>query len=198
MTHATMAEEGFTKAPFSQQSGQKTGESGLQHRPDVSYELHDASFLLGPGQRYSRQQFSHLYYERLVSLRAALRTVCAQRWPNLPVCSVLELEERQQEGEGRESQGEGVFKDGGRQVVLVGTIYKHMPLKPSILDEYMQEVGRVLKDGGRLVALVGILYKYSKSPASLTPRISDLRVSRTDSAARKYFVGQSHPRHLRY
>eukprot|EP00271_Cylindrocystis_brebissonii_P019037 TRINITY_DN5611_c0_g1_i6.p1 TRINITY_DN5611_c0_g1~~TRINITY_DN5611_c0_g1_i6.p1 ORF type:complete len:517 (+),score=95.28 TRINITY_DN5611_c0_g1_i6:122-1672(+) len=172
MTHATMAEEGFTKAPFSQQSGQKTGESGLQHRPDVSYELHDASFLLGPGQRYSRQQFSHLYYERLVSLRAALRTVCAQRWPNLPVCSVLELEERQQEGEGRESQGEGVFKDGGRQVVLVGTIYKHMPLKPSILDEYMRERTRrppstglrklvsaddflLLEDEGGRVRLVG-------------------------------------------
>ena len=40
------------------------------------------------------------------------------------VCTVLELEE-------------------GKECVIVGTLYKHMKLKPCILDEYSKEVGVV-------------------------------------------------------
>lgn len=41
------------------------------------------------------------------------------------VCTVLGLEE-------------------GKECIIVGTLYKHMKLKPSILDEYSKEVLRLL------------------------------------------------------
>lgn len=45
--------------------------------------------------------------------------ICGFWW--LPVCTILQLEE-------------------GKECVIVGTLYKHMKLKPCILDEYSKEV----------------------------------------------------------
>ena len=41
----------------------------------------------------------------------------AQAWPGVPVSKILDLPE-------------------GQEVAVVGTVYKEMKLKPSILDEY--------------------------------------------------------------
>ncbi|EMS55680.1 DNA polymerase delta small subunit [Triticum urartu] len=53
-------------------------------------------------------------------MRTLLHALVPSRKPHLPVTTVLGLEE-------------------GKDCVLVGTLYKHMKLKPSILDEYSKE-----------------------------------------------------------
>lgn len=53
-------------------------------------------------------------------MRTLLHALVPSRKPNLPVTTVLGLEE-------------------GKDCVLVGTLFKHMKLKPSILDEYSKE-----------------------------------------------------------
>ncbi|XP_024521106.1 DNA polymerase delta small subunit [Selaginella moellendorffii] len=71
-------------------------------------------------QRYKGQQYSHLYYCRLHKLRGALSSLVQSGFPGVPVCPILGLED-------------------GKRCVVIGTIYKQMKLKPSILDEYAKE-----------------------------------------------------------
>ncbi|KAG0592894.1 hypothetical protein KC19_1G288400 [Ceratodon purpureus] len=71
-------------------------------------------------QRYKGQQYSQLYFIRIVTIRQHLTPAAQQRWPSLPVCNILALEE-------------------GKTCVVVGTLYKQMQLKPSVLDEYSKE-----------------------------------------------------------
>jgi hypothetical protein len=73
-------------------------------------------------QRYKGQQYSQLYFFRLHTIRQNLLSRVQERWPSLPVCKILGLEE-------------------GQLCVVVGTLYKQMQLKPSILEEYSKEVG---------------------------------------------------------
>lgn len=37
--------------------------------------------------------------------------------------------------------------EAGKECIVVGTLYKHMKLKPSILDEYSKEVCMAIYDG---------------------------------------------------
>lgn len=53
-------------------------------------------------------------------MRTLLYSLLPNWKPHLPVCTVLGLEE-------------------GKECIIVGTLYKHMKLKPSILDEYSKE-----------------------------------------------------------
>lgn len=88
-------------------------------RATASYVSQDEAFKL-TGQRYSNQQYGPLYSIRLELLRSVMRSKIASLWPTLPVCSTLDLEE-------------------GRECAVIGTLYKHMQLKPSILDAYAKE-----------------------------------------------------------
>jgi len=71
-------------------------------------------------QRYRGQQYSHLYYFRLHKFREILNPLIKKQWPNLPLCTILGLED-------------------GKECIIVGTVYKQMQLRPSILDEYSKE-----------------------------------------------------------
>eukprot|EP00249_Psilotum_nudum_P018489 c26833_g1_i1 orf=318-1646(-) len=71
-------------------------------------------------QKYKGQQYSHLYYCRLHKFRGLLSSLIQKRWPAVPVRTILGLQE-------------------GECCVVVGTLYKHMQLKPSVLDEYSKE-----------------------------------------------------------
>ncbi|KAI9122227.1 hypothetical protein K1719_006916 [Acacia pycnantha] len=71
-------------------------------------------------EMYRGQQYSHLYFARLHLMRTLLYSLASQWKPHLPVCTVLGLEE-------------------GKECIIVGTLYKHMKLKPCILDEYSKE-----------------------------------------------------------
>ncbi|VAI24457.1 unnamed protein product [Triticum turgidum subsp. durum] len=88
-------------------------------RKQADYSNLDERYTI-QGERYQGQQYSHIYYTRLHHMRTLLHALVPSRKPHLPVTTVLGLEE-------------------GKDCVLVGTLYKHMKLKPSILDEYSKE-----------------------------------------------------------
>jgi DNA polymerase delta subunit 2 len=93
-------------------------------RKQADYTCRDERYCLSM-QRYKGQQYSQLYFFRLHTIRQNLLSRVQERWPSLPVCKVLGLEE-------------------GQLCVVVGTLYKQMQLKPSILEEYSKERSVVL------------------------------------------------------
>ncbi|KAK8955820.1 DNA polymerase delta small subunit [Platanthera guangdongensis] len=95
------------------------GETKLFERKQAIYRSLDEKYVVH-GQRYMGQQYSHIYFARLHQLRNLLRSLVSKWKPHLLVNTVLGLEE-------------------SKECVIVGTIYKHMKLKPSILDEYSKE-----------------------------------------------------------
>ncbi|XP_018858819.2 DNA polymerase delta small subunit-like [Juglans regia] len=71
-------------------------------------------------ETYRGQQYSQIYFARLHLMRTLLYSLVPNRKPHLPVCTILQLEE-------------------GKECIIVGTLYKHMKLKPCVLDEYSKE-----------------------------------------------------------
>ncbi|KAJ4979957.1 hypothetical protein NE237_010737 [Protea cynaroides] len=84
----------------------------LYQNLDEKYGIHK--------EQYRGQQYSHMYFTRLHHMRNLLYSLVKKWKPHLPVCKVLGLEE-------------------GKECIIVGTLYKHMKLKPTILDEYSKE-----------------------------------------------------------
>lgn len=93
-------------------------------RATATYESHDDRFKIQ--KKNFERQYAQLYYYRLMKLRPVVLKQAAARWPGVPVVSILNLPE-----------------DDDAEVVVAGTIYKEMALKPSILDEYDKD--RALK-----------------------------------------------------
>ncbi|KHN07429.1 DNA polymerase delta small subunit [Glycine soja] len=88
-------------------------------RVQCAYASLDEAFEIGK-EAYQGQQYSQIYFARLHLMRTLLYSLVPHWKPNFPVCTVLGLEE-------------------GKECVIVGTLYKHMKLKPCILDEYSKE-----------------------------------------------------------
>ncbi|XP_062167164.1 DNA polymerase delta small subunit [Alnus glutinosa] len=88
-------------------------------RKQATYTSLDEQFQIQK-ETYRGQQYSQIYFARLHVMRTLLRSLVPNLKPHLPVCTVLELEE-------------------GKECVIVGTLYKHMKLKPCVLDEYSKE-----------------------------------------------------------
>ncbi|KAI8101871.1 hypothetical protein M9434_006933 [Picochlorum sp. BPE23] len=117
-------------------------------RKESSYVNHDGRFKIQ--KRDYERQFAQLYFSRLVKLRPHVVKAATAAWPNVPCVRVLDVPE-------------------DKEVCIVGTLYKEMSLKPSILDEYTKDVGAqlggnrftqagdvlVLEDEGGRVSLVG-------------------------------------------
>ncbi|PKA48130.1 DNA polymerase delta small subunit [Apostasia shenzhenica] len=95
------------------------GEAKLFERNQALYKSLDERYIVH-GQRYKGQQYSQIYFARLHCMRNLLRPLVSKWKPHLPVTTILGLEE-------------------AKECTIVGTIYKHMKLKPSILDEYSKE-----------------------------------------------------------
>lgn len=95
------------------------GEMGLQRKQSL-YESMDDKFEIQK-ETYKGQQYSQIYFTRLHNMRTLLYSLVPKWKPHLPVCTVLGLKE-------------------GKECIIVGTIYKHMKLKPCILDEYSKEM----------------------------------------------------------
>ncbi|XAR68595.1 DNA-directed DNA polymerase [Bertholletia excelsa] len=93
-------------------------ESSIQ-RKQSSYKSLDERFEVQK-EMYRGQQYSQIYFARLHLMRTLLYSLIPNWKPHLPVCTVLGLEE-------------------GKDCIIVGTLYKHMKLKPCILDEYSKE-----------------------------------------------------------
>ncbi|XP_027352479.1 DNA polymerase delta small subunit isoform X4 [Abrus precatorius] len=88
-------------------------------RAQCAYNALDEAFQIGK-ETYRGQQYSQIYFARLHLMRTLLYSLIPHWKPNLTVCTVLGLEE-------------------GKECVIVGTLYKHMNLKPSVLDEYSKK-----------------------------------------------------------
>ncbi|GAB2266912.1 DNA polymerase delta subunit 2 [Dionaea muscipula] len=89
------------------------------YRKQSCYKNLDEIFYIEKEQ-YRGQQYSHIYFARLHFTRTLLYSLIPSWKPQFPVCTVLGLEQ-------------------GKECILVGTLYKHMKLKPMILDEYSKE-----------------------------------------------------------
>lgn len=117
-------------------------------RTTCTYRNHDEKFKLG-NRDYDRQ-FSQLYFYRLAQLRPRVIENAKRTWPDVEYVRVLDVPE-------------------DKEVFIVGTLFKEMSLKPSILDEYTKDVAplvggtrftdssdvAVLEDEGGRVSLVG-------------------------------------------
>lgn len=69
-----------------------------------------------------KRQFSHIYYKRLNALKPRVAAQTKKKFPNAKIVDrVIEL-----------TAGEQVY-------AVTGTIYKHMELKPCVLDEFTNE-----------------------------------------------------------
>ncbi|XP_068341609.1 DNA polymerase delta small subunit isoform X2 [Pyrus communis] len=86
------------------------------HRKHCAYTLLDERFEIQK-EMYRGQQYSQIYFARLHMMRTLLYSLVPNWKPHLPVCTVLELER-------------------DKECIVVGTLYKHMKLKPCVLDEY--------------------------------------------------------------
>ncbi|XP_047334811.1 DNA polymerase delta small subunit [Impatiens glandulifera] len=93
--------------------------SNILHRKQSVYQFLDDAFDIR-NETYKGQQYSHIYFVRLHLMRTLIYSITPNWKPNTPVCTVLGLEE-------------------GKECIIVGTLYKHMKLKPCILDEYSKE-----------------------------------------------------------
>ncbi|KAK9122657.1 hypothetical protein Sjap_012259 [Stephania japonica] len=93
--------------------------SSKLERKQSLYQSLDERFEI-QNEKYGGQQYSQIYFARLHYMRSVLYSLIPNWKPQLPVCTILELEE-------------------GKECIIVGTIYKHMKLKPCILDEYSKE-----------------------------------------------------------
>ncbi|KAF7147219.1 hypothetical protein RHSIM_Rhsim03G0006000 [Rhododendron simsii] len=88
-------------------------------RKQSFYQFLDEGFKIQK-EMYRGQQYSQIYFARLHLMRTLLYSLLPNWKPHLPVCTVLGLEE-------------------GKECIIVGTLYKHMKLKSTILDEYSKE-----------------------------------------------------------
>lgn len=96
-------------------------------RATATYTSHDEQFRLK--EKNFERQYAQLYFYRLMKLRPLVIEAAAAKWPNVPVVTILNLPE--------DDDAEST------EVVVSGTLYKEMSLKPSILDEYDKD--RALK-----------------------------------------------------
>mmetsp|Transcript_34598 Transcript_34598/g.87513 ORF Transcript_34598/g.87513 Transcript_34598/m.87513 type:complete len:484 (-) Transcript_34598:388-1839(-) len=76
-------------------------------------------------QRSYERQYAQLYFARLMVMSKAVKQQVAARWAGLPMVKILEVGAQEE----------------GLEVCVVGTLYKDMKLKPSILDEYTKDRG---------------------------------------------------------
>ncbi|XP_038975812.1 DNA polymerase delta small subunit isoform X1 [Phoenix dactylifera] len=97
------------------------GDGSPKHfdRKQAVYQNLDERYVIH-GERYRGQQYSQIYFTRLHHMRNLLNSLVPKWKPHLPVHTILGLEE-------------------GKECIIIGTMYKHMKLKSSILDEYSKE-----------------------------------------------------------
>lgn len=101
--------------------------AGTIPRATCQYTLKDGNFLIT--KRSFERQYAQLYFSRLMLLQPLMVQQVQQAWPNTQVSKILSVGEDQ-------------------DVAVIGTLYKDMRLKPSILDEYAKDPGLKAALGG--------------------------------------------------
>lgn len=106
-------------------------------RTIVSYEVDDGQFKPPTG---NPGQFHQLYFMRLQQLGMKAREGARAKWQSTPIGGVIDCQEDQ-------------------EFAIIGTLYKHMRLKPTVMDEYMEEKGAKTEvNSSRLVSPDDFLY----------------------------------------
>ncbi|KAK8979718.1 hypothetical protein V6N11_027753 [Hibiscus sabdariffa] len=130
-----------------------------QQRKQSTYFSFDENFAIQK-EVYRDQQYSQIFFARLHMMRTLLYSLVPKWKSHLSVCTVLGLEE-------------------GKECIIVGTLYKHMKLKPCILDEYSKE-----RSVAPLETSAGAFFVEDVLEAGLPPQIERPLKSRED----KYVV----------
>ncbi|UPR01587.1 small subunit of DNA polymerase delta [Chloropicon primus] len=104
--------------PFATTTQADDVEGGGVERSRGSYKCRDDAYLVG--DRVYNKQYAHLYFQRLQNLSPLVLDKVKAKWPTVPVRKILEVEL-------------------GVECAVVGTVYKNMKLKPSVLDEYAKD-----------------------------------------------------------
>jgi len=127
-------------------TGQRTEVKYWRNNDD--YQNKSGDFVLPPGQarNYSRQYF-HIYRHRLEALRQ--RVVDSARSHFGPDVVIKNLCDLDKELDSQETEGEM------ERLLVVGTLFKHQPLKPNILQELSE-------DNAIQTSQAGILNRKSK------------------------------------
>ncbi|KAG5175621.1 DNA polymerase alpha/epsilon subunit B-domain-containing protein [Tribonema minus] len=101
---------------------------GQVARLEATYTPHDQRFTLR--RREFKQQYSHIYARRLARLRAAAAAEAERLWGGDQLRRCERLVQANADGAG-----------GSGPCVCIGTLYKTMRLRPSVLVEYRDERG---------------------------------------------------------
>ncbi|CAM9627762.1 unnamed protein product [Scytosiphon promiscuus] len=108
--------------------GEGAGLGARASRVELDYEPRYQRFIVK--KKSFTQQFSHVYNKRLLGLKAAVRQAAEKRW-----CKEGD------EGNGVKFVDRLVNMKEGDQWVVIGTTYKAMKLRPSILNEFREDRG---------------------------------------------------------
>ena len=85
------------------------------------------------------EQYYQIYCRRIEVLRPVIQEKAQKLWPNVPVVeTVLELK--------------------GEKSIIIGTVFKDMPLRPSVLAQYAKEVSFI-----HFFVIFFIVYLYQKN-----------------------------------
>ncbi|KAK9813992.1 hypothetical protein WJX73_008449 [Symbiochloris irregularis] len=91
-------------------------------RASASYECQDDRYLLPERTFLPDIQYAPIYFARMIKMQPMLLQKVQKAWPGIKKAKILELVE-------------------GEEVAVIGTVYKEMKMKPSILDEYTKDRG---------------------------------------------------------
>ncbi|EFA84825.1 DNA polymerase delta subunit 2 [Heterostelium album PN500] len=78
------------------------------------------------------RQFNKIYYDRLEKFRPILFSLAETKYPGVSINKILHLKP-------------------GEECILIGTLYKEMPLKPNILKQYAQDKSSLIDVGDLLI-----------------------------------------------
>ena len=103
-------------------AGAAPAAAGRVRRATAAYEAQHARFVLaGKGGLAFSRQYSHMYLKRLLALRGGLEAQARKQWPDAVLTDkVIALEKNV-------------------KTVVIGTLYKEQALKPSVMDEFVDE-----------------------------------------------------------